>query len=151
MTVQRACNQPRRRRLANSARAGKEIRVMQTIVRDRVLQRPRQNFLAGYVLEFLWAPLARDYLVGHVVILDLRLPIFNLKAPVHELSANQEESDSGLTRNTRGTGYRCSVPGLAGFTEPTLCGARSLISHCRFPIANCRLEACFLLRALVLK
>jgi hypothetical protein len=43
--------------------------------------------------------------------------------------------DSGLTRNTRARGYRCSVPGLAGFTGAALCGARSLItcqgiSHC---------------------
>jgi len=36
--------------------------------------------------------------------------------------------DSGLTRNTRAHGYRCSVPGLAGFTGATLCGARSLIT-----------------------
>jgi hypothetical protein len=36
--------------------------------------------------------------------------------------------DSGLTRNTRALGYRCSVPGLAGFTGAALCGARSLIS-----------------------
>ena len=39
------------------------------------------------------------------------------------------QSDSGLTRNTRERGYRCSVPGLAGFTGPTLCGARSLMTH----------------------
>src|SRR5216684_3557373 len=49
--------------------------------------------------------------------------------------------DSGLTRNTRALGYRCSVPGLAGFTGAALCGARSLItcqniSDCRFPVAN---------------
>src|SRR5882762_2914295 len=36
--------------------------------------------------------------------------------------------DSGLTRNTRCRCYRCSVPGLAGFTRLTLCGARSLIN-----------------------
>jgi hypothetical protein len=36
--------------------------------------------------------------------------------------------DSGLTRNTRALGYRCSVPGLAGFTCAALCGARSLIT-----------------------
>src|SRR5882672_4290297 len=50
--------------------------------------------------------------------------------------------DSGLTRNTRAPGYRCSVPGLAGFTGTTLCGARSLITcqnNLQFPIANCRL------------
>src|ERR1700730_7730737 len=49
--------------------------------------------------------------------------------------------DSGLTRNTRAPGYRCSVPGLAGFTGTTLCGARSLItcqiiSNFRLPIAD---------------
>jgi len=35
-------------------------------------------------------------------------------------------SDFGLTRNTRCRCYRCSVPGLAGFTRRALCGARSL-------------------------
>jgi len=39
------------------------------------------------------------------------------------------QSDSGLTRNTRARSYRCSVPGLAGFTRATLCGARSLITQ----------------------
>src|ERR1044072_9435010 len=61
--------------------------------------------------------------------------------PHHSLlithNSSLEESDSGLTRNTRDSGYRCSVPGLAGFTEPTLCGARSLIEI--FEIADCRL------------
>ena len=50
--------------------------------------------------------------------------------------------DSGLTRNTRAPGYRCSVPGLAGFTGTTLCGARSLITglkYCRLPIADFQL------------
>src|SRR3712207_913720 len=37
--------------------------------------------------------------------------------------------DSGPTRNTRRRCYRCSVPGLAGFTGQTLCGARSLINE----------------------
>ena len=45
--------------------------------------------------------------------------------------------DPGLSRNTRCRCYRCSVPGLAGFTRLALCGARDLISHCS--IANCRL------------
>jgi hypothetical protein len=47
--------------------------------------------------------------------------------------------DSGLTRNTRAPGYRCSVPGLAGFTGATLCGARSLITcqkHFPLPISD---------------
>ena len=46
--------------------------------------------------------------------------------------------DSGLTRNTRALGYRCSVPGLAGFTGAALCGARSLITCQKtFAILNC--------------
>jgi hypothetical protein len=49
-------------------------------------------------------------------------------------------SDSGHARNTRGRCYRCSVPGLAGFTRLSLCGARSLIlKHCRLSTADCRL------------
>src|SRR5207247_102972 len=45
---------------------------------------------------------------------------------------------------TRAPGYRCSVPGLAGFTGTTLCGARSLITfqYFRLPIADCRLLIC---------
>jgi len=35
-------------------------------------------------------------------------------------------SDPGLTRNTCCLCYRCSVPGLAGFTRRALCGARDL-------------------------
>jgi len=34
--------------------------------------------------------------------------------------------DPGLYRNTRCRCYRCSVPGLAGFTRLALCGARDL-------------------------
>jgi len=37
-----------------------------------------------------------------------------------------DSPDFGLTRNTRCRCYRCSVPGLAGFTRRALCGARSL-------------------------
>ena len=45
--------------------------------------------------------------------------------------------DSGLTRNTRCRCYRCSVPGLAGFTRRALCGARSLIKdHWQLSIAD---------------
>ena len=52
--------------------------------------------------------------------------------------------DPGLSRNTRCRCYRCSVPGLAGFTRLALCGARDLISraifNCRMPIANCSIK-----------
>src|ERR1051325_6998076 len=37
--------------------------------------------------------------------------------------------DPGLSRNTRCRCYRCSVPGLAGFTKQALCGARDLIKN----------------------
>jgi hypothetical protein len=47
--------------------------------------------------------------------------------------------DPGLSRNTRCRCYRCSVPGLAGFTRLALCGARDLIKQ--FQIAdNCRFQ-----------
>ena len=56
--------------------------------------------------------------------------------------------DSGLTRNTRCRCYRCSVPGLAGFTRRALCGARSLIKitaivDCQFPNVNQRIQIRF--------
>src|SRR6266849_10989566 len=49
-------------------------------------------------------------------------------------------SDPGLSRNTRCCCYRCSVPGLAGFTKRALCGARDLMSHYQLPIAKCRIQ-----------
>ena len=53
--------------------------------------------------------------------------------------------DSGLTRNTRAPGYRCSVPGLAGFTGAALCGARSLITcqkpRCQMSDTRCQMLA----------
>ena len=56
------------------------------------------------------------------------------------LTIYQMWPDPGLTRNTRRDCYRCSVPGLAGFTKQALCGARDLITqliaNCRLPIAN---------------
>src|SRR6185437_5858961 len=108
---------------------------MQSIILERVLESARQHFLAGYVFEFLGTPLAGDYLVRHFYSLDLRLPIFDhgnesqsgtIESPKSKIE-NIEESDSGRTRNTRCHCYRCSVPGLAGFTRLALCGARSLM------------------------
>src|SRR6266705_6502406 len=51
------------------------------------------------------------------------------------------KSDSGLTRNTRCHCYRCSVPGLAGFTRHALCGARSLMTYCRLPRVDLQPES----------
>ncbi len=107
VTVKGFGDQPRGRGLADAAGAGKKISVMQPAVLNRIAQRLGQDFLPGYVFEFLWAPLARDYLISH----------------------KKVRSDPGLSRNTRCCCYRCSVPGLAGFTKRALCGARDLISH----------------------
>src|SRR4029453_5970127 len=56
-----------------------------------------------------------------------------MSAPKNQLSLAQELlwPDPGLSRNTRSRCYRCSVPGLAGFTRLALCGARDLIRDCR--------------------
>ena len=66
MAIKRARDEAGRRRLTNSAGAGEKIRVMQPIVRDRILQCLRQDFLTGDVFKFLWAPLAGNYLIGHL-------------------------------------------------------------------------------------
>ncbi len=55
--------------------------------------------------------------------------------------------DPGLSRNTRCRSYRCSVPGLAGFTRLALCGARDLIS--REQIA--RLRKCEIAKLAIVK
>ena len=65
MAIQRARDESRRGRLADAPRSGEKVCVVQAIVRDRVLQRLSQDFLAGYVFKFLRAPLAGDYLIGH--------------------------------------------------------------------------------------
>ena len=65
MTIQRARDESRRRRLANAAGSGKKVCVVQAIVGDRILQRLSQDFLAGYVFKFLRAPLTGDYLIAH--------------------------------------------------------------------------------------
>ena len=70
MTVKGARHEARRGRLANSAGAGKQICVMKAIVSDRVLQRLGQDFLARDVFEFLRAPLAGDYLIGHTKVMS---------------------------------------------------------------------------------
>src|SRR5438309_1056784 len=59
VTIERFSHQPRGRGFPNAARAGKQISVMQPAVLDRVAQRLGQDFLPGYVFEFLRAPLAR--------------------------------------------------------------------------------------------
>ena len=65
MTVERARHQTRGGRLSDTARAGKKISMMKPPVRDRILKGSGQDFLAGYVFKFLWAPLTCDNLIGH--------------------------------------------------------------------------------------
>jgi len=65
VTIQRAGDQAGGRGLAHPASAGEEIGMMQAIMRNCILQRARQDFLARDIFKFLRAPLAGDYLVGH--------------------------------------------------------------------------------------
>src|SRR5437867_1165867 len=99
---------------------------------NRIAQRARDSFLASYFVEGLRAPLTRDYLIGHVRDLSSFEP---------RIAAILFWPDPGLSRNTRCRCYRCSVPGLAGFTRLALCGARDLIKHFRFSIAECQFES----------
>src|SRR5678816_1149843 len=50
---------------ADATGAGKQVRVMQSLMHDGVAQRARDRFLPGHFVESLRAPLARDYLIGH--------------------------------------------------------------------------------------
>src|SRR5215212_8210249 len=92
---------------------------------DGIAKGTCDRFLACYFVKGLRAPLPGNYLVGHVSVSYLLVTSF--------------WPDPGLSRNTRCRCYRCSVPGLAGFTRRALCGARDLITHCRLSIADCQL------------
>ena len=65
MAVQRFCEEARRTRFPNTSSAGKDIRVMKTIVLDCVAQSASDWLLSGNFLESLRTPFACDYLVGH--------------------------------------------------------------------------------------
>ncbi len=56
----------RDRGLAHAARAGKQVRVMQAVVVQRVHQRLQYVFLAHHFAETTGPPLACEYLIGHV-------------------------------------------------------------------------------------
>src|SRR5260370_14328404 len=90
---------------------------------DVILERAGQNLLPGYIFKFLWAPLARDYLIGHVVILDLvRLRTY----PQHTLPLLP------LLRSRPGGVHKAIV-----VRSPK---SDNSLKHCQLPIANCRLE-----------
>ena len=115
--------------------------MMQTLMLNRVAQGAGDWFLARNFCESLRPPLAGDNLIRHGIVLSTELWVLStesgLMSPFHPLITCQsvlstrDWPDSGLTRNTRCHCYRCSVPGLAGFTRLTLCGARSLITGCQ--------------------
>ena len=84
--------------------------MMKPLVLNRIAECASDRFLACYFVKGLRAPLPGDNLIGHLLGLGLEL-----------------WPDPGLSRNTRCRCYRCSVPGLAGFTRLALCGARDLI------------------------
>jgi hypothetical protein len=66
VTVQRFREQPRTGCFANATCAGKQIRVVQPLMLDSIAKGSRDRLLACYFVKRLWAPFARDYLIGHV-------------------------------------------------------------------------------------
>src|SRR5207302_4788104 len=64
--VQRLREDARGRRFADAANAGEEIRVMDALSLDRVLQRADDRLLSDDVAEGLRPVFARERLVGHV-------------------------------------------------------------------------------------
>ncbi len=65
MAIQCLRQQTRGRCFADASGAGKQVRVMQSLMLDGVAQRARDRLLPGHFVESLRAPLARNYLVGH--------------------------------------------------------------------------------------
>ena len=63
--VQRLRQDPRRRRLAASSRAGKHERMGDAAARNGVAQRARHRLLADDLIEALRTPLAGEDLIGH--------------------------------------------------------------------------------------
>jgi hypothetical protein len=65
LAVQRLGEQPRHGGLADAARAGEQVRVVQTVARERVAERPAHVLLTDHVGEAARAPLAGKRLVAH--------------------------------------------------------------------------------------
>jgi hypothetical protein len=66
VTVERLCEKTRAGSFAYSARAGKQVRMMEPAMLDGVAQGACDWFLTRYFVERLRAPLASDYLIGHL-------------------------------------------------------------------------------------
>ncbi|ESS38396.1 hypothetical protein P355_4974 [Burkholderia cenocepacia KC-01] len=72
-TVERLREDPRQRRLADTARSGKQIGVMETPAVERVRERPDDVLLADERSEILRTPLACENLIGHREIVSVTL------------------------------------------------------------------------------
>jgi len=70
-----------------------------------VSQRAGDRLLAHHVVEDLWTPFQSQHLVGHSLFL-----------------ISLESCGSGALRHSRGSAYRCSLPGLTGFTGSARAG-----------------------------
>ena len=66
MTVEGLGKQARAGSFAYAAGAGKEVRMMEPAMLDGVAQRACDWFLTRYFVKRLRAPLASDYLIGHL-------------------------------------------------------------------------------------
>ncbi|VVD92244.1 hypothetical protein PNO31109_01673 [Pandoraea nosoerga] len=65
LAIERLGQNARQRSLADAARTGKQIGVMQTLLLERVRQRTHDMLLAHQGREAFGAPFAREYLIGH--------------------------------------------------------------------------------------
>ena len=65
MAVQGLCKQPCGGRLADAARTGEQIRMMQTVEFQGITQCLRNVFLPGDLFKGLRAPFSCDHLIGH--------------------------------------------------------------------------------------
>ena len=63
--IQSLCENSRRRRLANSARTDKQIRMADAVLDDRIPQRPADMLLPDYFRKCLRTPFSRQNLIRH--------------------------------------------------------------------------------------
>src|SRR5690606_2677684 len=119
-TVQAACKDARDGGLADTARAGEEVGMVQAAIVQGVDEGLEHMPLPGHLLEVAGAPLACKYLVTH-------LPVSEVGVDAPHRAWNSGAVSGPLDRNKGGTScqphpgtcrscYRCSLPGLAGFT-----------------------------------
>ena len=91
------------------------------LLRERVPQRPHDRRLAHHRVEGVGPPPPREHLVAHRGRglaargeLSGRAPAVDGRRPAISPGAG---SGQGIPRHTRGSAYRCSLPGLAGLAD----------------------------------